>query len=374
MESIPKYLFYFQPNHHSSGFKHLLYASENAVEDITHFNFEKESAFFINYDLKNVIEAKLVSENSSFYEVPNFIGIYPSLALEQSAAKDYFNRIIDQEKYGSLDFKSLTKTEYIRHFEMIQKHIQMGNIYEMNYCIAFHTRGRINPFATYHALNGISHAPFSAFVKLDQQYMISSSPERYLKQIGSKLTTEPIKGTSKRFLNETEDLQSKYELQNSLKDKTENIMIVDVARNDLSRIARRNSVNVDECCEVYAFEQVYQMISKVSCEVKAGISFQDIVNATFPMASMTGAPKIRAMQLIDEMEDFTRTSYSGTIGYSHQHEIDSSVLIRSIFYNAETEDVWFAVGSAITAASNPNDEWEELMLKANAMQKVLASF
>jgi para-aminobenzoate synthetase component I len=373
LENIPKYLFYFNPNDHSNGFRKQLLVSEFCTNDFDTFNFQKQNAFFINYDFKNRIEQRLKSQNPPCFKTPDFIGIYPELQLSDFNAQCYFEQLIGEVKESTLKFNSISKADYFKQFEKIMHHIQIGDIYEMNYCIVFRAKGKINPYKVYTALNAISHAPFSAFAKLNQQYIISSSPERFLKLENNVLYTEPIKGTSARYLNKKADQESKWCLQNSLKEQTENVMIVDVARNDLSRIAKRNSVKVEQLFGIYSFEQVHQMISKVSCSVKNNISFQDIIYATFPMASMTGAPKIRAMELIDEVEDFSRGAYSSTIGYSESNILDSSVLIRSIFYNMETEDVCFAVGGAITAASNAEAEWNELMLKAKAMQTVLIS-
>jgi para-aminobenzoate synthetase component I len=373
LEALPKYLFYLNPNDHSNGFKKQILASELCSNDFDAFDFKADCAFFLNYDFKNTIESKLKSKNPLFYTIPDFIGIQPNLKLETHDAENYFKALKFESANEALKFNGLSKIDYFKKFNEIKHHIQMGDIYEMNYCVAFHAKGRINPIKTYEALNAISHAPFSAFVKLDQQYIISSSPERFLKLAGQILTTEPIKGTSARYADKQTDDASKLYLKNSLKERTENVMIVDVARNDLSHIAQRNSVNVNELFSVYSFEQVHQMISSVTCNIKEQVSFQDIIQATFPMASMTGAPKIRAMEVIDEIENFSRSAYSGTIGYSDINGFDSNVLIRSVFYNAATHDVWFAVGGAITAASNAEDEWGELMLKAKAMKTTLGS-
>jgi para-aminobenzoate synthetase component I len=370
LEKIPKYLFYFNPNEHSNGFKKQLLVAETANDNLMG---QVESAFFISYDFKNQIEPSLQSKNSAFAKLPNIVSILPEKKYLEQAADNYLSQLYPIRESKPLVFSSLSKAEYCQRFDEIMQHIQLGDIYEMNYCIAFHAKGKINPYMTYNALNAISHAPFSAFVKLDQQYIISSSPERFLKLENKKLISQPIKGTSPRYADVERDLQSEAFLKSSLKDKTENVMIVDVARHDLSKIAQRNSVIVEDLYSVQKYDQVYQMVSTVACILKPECALSEIINATFPMASMTGAPKIRAMELIDDYENFSRGAYSGTIGYTDNDSLDSSVLIRSIFYNEATEDVWFAVGSAITAASNADDEWNELMLKAKAMQMVLTT-
>ena len=226
----------------------------------------------------------------------------------------------------------------------------------------------------YQKLNAISNAPYSALAKFDNHYIISSSPELFLTKKGNTLITKPIKGTSKRGATQKEDDAIKLELQSNLKERTENVMIVDVARNDLSRIAKKGSVTVNKLCDIESYQQVHQMVSTVSCELKENISFNDIISATFPMASMTGAPKIRAMQLIDEVELYNRGPYSGALGYIDEDgNFDLSVLIRSIFYDDEKHYLSFTVGSAITAMCNAEDEYEECLLKAKAMMQVLSS-
>jgi len=245
----------------------------------------------------------------------------------------------------------------------------------MNYCMTFEAHDvTINPLAIYQKLNAISNAPYSALAKFDSQYIISSSPELFLTKKGGTLITKPIKGTAKRGLTEVEDNVIKQALQTNLKERTENIMIVDVARNDLSRNAKKGSVKVDKLCDIESYQQVHQMVSTVSCELKENISFNDIIQATFPMASMTGAPKIKAMQLIDDYELYNRGPYSGALGYIDENgDFDLSVLIRSIFYDEQKQYLSFTVGSAITAMCNPEDEYEECLLKAKAMMQVLRS-
>ena len=188
------------------------------------------------------------------------------------------------------------------------------------------------------------------------------------------MITKPIKGTAKRSLNKTEDDLIKFGLQSNLKERNENVMIVDVARNDLSRIAKKGTVVVDHLFDIESYQQVHQMVSTVSCELKENTSFNDIIQSTFPMASMTGAPKIKAMELIDEYELYNRGPYSGALGYiDEKGDFDLSVLIRSIFYDEEKHYLSFTVGSAITALCNAEDEYEECLLKAKAMMEVLGS-
>lgn len=268
---------------------------------------------------------------------------------------------------------TVTKEEYIRKVIDLKEHIQQGDVYEINYCITFEAYDvTLDPLALYQKLNSISKAPYSSFAKLDHLYIISSSPELFLSKKGNKLMTKPIKGTAKRGITKQEDEFIKNELYLNKKERNENVMIVDVARNDLSKIAKRGTVNVEKLYDIESYDQVHQMVSTVSCELKENTSFLDILNATFPMASMTGAPKIKAMKLTDEYELYNRGPYSGSLGYIDENgDFNLNVLIRSIFYDEKKRYLSFTVGSAITAMCNAEDEYQECLLKAKAMIEVL---
>lgn len=270
---------------------------------------------------------------------------------------------------------TVTKADYIKKVNTLKQHIQQGDIYEINYCITFEAHDvLIDPVTMYQKLNTISHAPYSALAKFDTQYIISSSPELFLTKTESTLITKPIKGTAKRSADLQEDEKIKTELYHNAKERNENVMIVDVARNDLSRLAKKGSVTVNKLYDIESYQQVHQMVSTVSCELKEDTTFDEIINATFPMASMTGAPKIKAIQLIDEYELYNRGPYSGALGYIDENgDFDLSVLIRSIFYDEQKKYLSFTVGSAITAMCNAEDEYEECLLKAKAMMEVLRS-
>ncbi|MDC1244897.1 anthranilate synthase component I family protein, partial [Crocinitomicaceae bacterium] len=194
------------------------------------------------------------------------------------------------------------------------------------------------------------------------------SPERFIKKNGSNLLAQPIKGTARRGENDTEDKFLFKSLRNDPKERAENIMIVDLMRNDLSKVAEKNSVKVDELCEIYSFETVHQMISTVSCKVKKQYSFVDILKATFPMGSMTGAPKIRAMELIEKYEDFKRGLYSGSVGYiAPNGDFDFNVIIRTMIHNKNLKTLSCSVGSAITIKSDAEKEFEECQIKIKKM-------
>lgn len=331
----------------------------------------KNYIVFINYDYKNDIEL-LTEKNNNPLCFPKQLLIEAEQNILLSEL-DFIN--VTPIKNSIKINPTISKKEYIKKVNALKQHIQQGDIYEINFCITFEAhQTNIEPLAIYQKLNSISKAPYSALVKFDKQYIISSSPELFLSKTNNTLITKPIKGTAKRGTTCEQDIDIKQGLYNNAKERNENVMIVDVARNDLSRIAKKGTVTVDKLFDIESFEQVHQMTSTVSCELKDNTSFDDIINATFPMASMTGAPKIRAMELIDEYELYNRGPYSGALGYINQNgDFDLSVLIRSIFYDEEKQYLSFTVGSAITAMCNAEDEYEECLLKAKAMMEVLGS-
>lgn len=349
-----------------SGFTNKLRLSNN---DLNSSTSNKEKICFINYDYKNNLES-LANKNNNPLQFPEKLFVEVEKTIE-------LNTIIfgiTETKSKPIDIKSTnSKEDYIVKVNRIKQHIQQGDIYEINYCITFEAHNiTIDPVYIFRKLNSISNAPYAALAKFNKQYIVSSSPELFLSKRGNKITTKPIKGTAKRGTSKEEDEMIKINLKNNLKEQTENVMIVDVARNDLSRIAKKGSVNVDKLFDIESYQQVHQMVSTVSCELKENTTFDDIIQATFPMASMTGAPKIRAMQLIDEYEFYNRGPYSGAIGYIAENgDFDLSVLIRSIFYDEEKRYLSFTVGSAITAMCNPEEEYQECILKAKAMMQVL---
>lgn len=269
--------------------------------------------------------------------------------------------------------QKISKAEYITSVEKLQKHIARGDIYEVNFCQEFFADNvHINPLQVYKALNEVSPTPFSGFFKIFDKYILSATPERFLAKRGNRLISQPIKGTAKRSLNVQEDEQIKTSLKNDAKEQAENVMIVDLVRNDLTKSAVKGSVKVDELFGIYSFPQVHQMISTVSCELNPEIHLVDAIKNAFPMGSMTGAPKIKAMRLIDQYETSKRGIYSGSFGcISPNADFDFNVIIRSILYNETTKHLSFQVGGAITYVANAEQEYEECLLKASAIMKVL---
>lgn len=344
----------------------------------------------LSYDLKNQIE-KLHSDNPGAILFPDLYLVVPKcvVAVEGSKENLLYGKITEDLKstWDKLKGRSgdsieqkvelkprIDRKTYLQNVRALQDHIQRGDIYEVTFCQEFYAEGvSINPFRTYARLKQLTNAPFSSFVQVDGKYLMCGSPERFLKKEGDRLISQPIKGTAKRGKNAKEDAEIKETLRSSEKERAENVMIVDLVRNDLSRIAERNSVKVDELFGLYTFLTVHQLISTISAKIKKETTFEDILRAMFPMGSMTGAPKISAMQLIEKYESFRRGLFSGSIGYiSPDGDFDLNVVIRSILYDPSEAVVTYPIGGAITIQSSPEAEYEECMLKGEAMQKALS--
>ena len=342
---------------------------------------------YLGYDLKNEVEPSLNSKNKdelnflvTHFFVPQFvleINIDSTiLHFDKVEEKEEFLSILDSKsqknskKHSKIEFsQKMSKDNYEQRFEVIKEHIQQGDIYEMNFCHEFYAKNaEINPFETYLKLNELTNAPFSTFFKNNDQYILSASPERYIKKEGDKIITQPIKGTAKRGETEEEDKQIKLALSQNEKERSENIMIVDLVRNDLSKTAKKATVKVEELCKVYSFDTVHQMISTVTSQVKENTHPVEVLKTTFPMGSMTGAPKVEAMKIIEELETTKRGVYSGSVGYfTPKGDFDFNVIIRTLLYNSSNKYLSFMVGGAITSKANAEDEYEETLLKAEAM-------
>lgn len=367
-----------------------------AIETFDAFNRELNDWLFgyFSYELKNEIE-HLKSNNLDNLAFPDLYFFQPKKLFIFSGKRITLSYLKPYGKDIKQDFKAIRKTtasleesyskelfevqsrlskgEYISKVEALQKHIRRGDIYETNFCQEFYVENAELPLLqTYYNLNSISKPPFAGLLKFKDYITISASPERYLKKQGNTIISQPIKGTSKRSLNPSQDKKLKKILEEDQKERSENIMIVDLVRNDLSKNAIKGSVEVLELCKIYSFKQVHQMISTVRAMIPDNVSITDLIKASFPMGSMTGAPKLSAMQLADKYETRKRGLYSGAIGYiTPFKDFDFNVVIRSILYNSSKKYVSFSVGGAITAKSNPEKEYEECMVKAKAMREVL---
>ncbi len=349
---------------------------------------------YLGYDLKNEIEI-LSSENYDGLDMPQMNFFRPRWVFlldvdtllvhyfdEEFTEEDIYNLVKKIENFAVPKQKEITvseiksrisRDEYLKAIKQLKEHVRRGDIYEVNFCQEFYVEDTyIRPRQTFRKLMKVSPTPYSCFYRMGEKYLLSASPERYLKKVGGKIISQPIKGTARRGANEEEDKLIKANLFSDPKERAENIMIVDLVRNDLSRTAEKNSVIVEELCGIYTFPQVHQMISTVVSELKDGIHFIEAIRQTFPMGSMTGAPKVRAMKLIEKYESTKRGLFSGAVGYiTPSGDFDFNVVIRSIQYNALNHYLSFMVGGAITMQSNPEKEYEECMLKAKAIMKVL---
>jgi len=345
---------------------------------------------YLTYDIKNKIETQLKSENEDLVKFPDaHFFVSKHVLIYKGRELNYFGEFSGEEIINFIQRAAeplkpgksapiylnpkITREKYLENFAEILKEIQFGNIYEINYCQNFFaTNSVINPFETYQKLYSETLAPFSCYLNSGDHFALCASPERYLKKTGDTLLSQPIKGTAARAHDPQQDEKQKTELKQNPKERSENVMIVDLVRNDLSKIAAKNSVVVEELFGVHTFKTVHQLISSVSCKLKADTTFTDIIKATFPMGSMTGAPKISAMQQSERFENFRRGLYSGTIGYIEPNgDFDFNVVIRSILYNKKEKVVSCGVGGALTINAEDEKEYEECLLKLSALQKAL---
>lgn len=369
---------------------------ENTLEAMQQFLDENQGDWVfavLSYELKNTVEA-LSSERSDLMGFPVSVLTVPRTVIrfdrngaeilrgeEDEAA---LAAIEAWERGGSPQDPDAPKIRmrprwdeatYAQRWGRVQRHLRHGDIYEMNLCTTWVGDGPMPaPWNVFDRLQRRTQAPHGAFVRIDSCYALCGSPERYLQRRGKVLRSQPIKGTARRGADAREDADLAYALEHDPKERAENIMITDLVRNDLSRVAQRGTVHVEELCGIHTFETVHQMISSIACTVSEEVRFTDILRASFPMGSMTGAPKIRAMQLIDELEANRRGWYSGSIGCIEPNgDFDFNVVIRTVLHNSATGKTSFEVGGAITVASSAEGEYEECLLKAKALLDTLGS-
>lgn len=395
--------FSFLDNHHYSlshhsfeclvaaGCKQFIKANAGiALEELERFIKKKPGCWLfghLGYDLKNETE-DLTSRHPDhigfpdlfFFEPEWVLQISPGLIMiEGEEPEKIFSEIEsihvmdppDTSKPGIRN--RISKQDYISIIHRLQQHILRGDCYEINFCQEFYDKDIIiDPVQVFKRLSSISPNPFAALYKVYDQWLVCASPERFLKKEGRKIFSQPIKGTASRSELKGKDEVNRIRLAASQKERSENVMVVDLVRNDLSRVCERGSVQVDELFGIYSFPQVHQMISTVSGLLKEEVSFSEIIRACFPMGSMTGAPKKRVMELIEKYERTKRGIFSGAVGYiSPSGDFDLNVVIRSIMYNQATGYLSFQAGSGITFYSDPEQEWEECLLKAEAIRTVL---
>ncbi|MBD1394537.1 anthranilate synthase component I family protein [Mucilaginibacter glaciei] len=361
----------------------------NAFEQLEKFREDNPGFIFgfFGYDLKNEIE-DLQSSNHYGLNFPDLYFFAPEIIISikgnaveiTGADADIVFKTIERLELSTvynaneLDLKSrFTRPEYIDTVNRIKDHINRGDIYVTNFCQEFYAEhAKIDPLLIYQNLNGLSPTPFSAFVKWDGNYIICASPERFLAKRGDKLISQPIKGTARRDADLETDQNIIKQLRNHPKELQENVMIVDLVRNDLTHSAKPGTVKTEELFGIQSFKQVHQMVSTVVCEIRDDVTPVQALKNTFPMGSMTGAPKVSAMQLMEQYERSKRGVYSGAFGYfSPDSDFDFNVVIRTILYNSSNKYLSFQVGSAITYHANAAQEYEECLLKAKAILEVL---
>jgi para-aminobenzoate synthetase component 1 len=354
------------------------------------YNLEKDWLIgYLGYDLKNQLE-DLQSNNQdrkgfypAYFYIPKHLIHFQKgkVIISSFTSPDQLfsvingRALIENETKHSINITAaVSKEEYIAHVKTIQEHIVSGDVYELNYCMEFYAQQvDANPAQLYEQLTAYSPTPFSVFQRINDQYLICASPERFIKKTKNRLISQPIKGTIKRGATPEEDVIFQYQLKHDEKERAENMMIVDLVRNDLAKSATPGSVKVEEMFGIYPFKQLHQMISSISAELRVDTHFIDAIKNAFPMGSMTGAPKIMAMNLIERYENSQRGLFSGAVGYiTPEGDFDFNVVIRSMFYHAADKTLSFQVGSAITYDSDPEREYDECMLKAKAIQQVLS--
>ena len=369
------------------GKKAILISNNDSFEKLNKLHTQKKDWLFgyLSYDLKNEIE-ELSSNNTDNFNTDNLTFFVPEyvillnndkLEIQTYHSIESCNEFVKAFNFSDFSYykpevnfsRREDKKSYLNKIEKIKNHIQIGDIYEMNYCQEFYASDvKIDAESVFLELNKRMQTPFSSFLKLKNQYILSASPERFLRKKGTYILSQPIKGTRKRGKTKLEDSSLINELKTSQKDISENVMITDLVRNDLSITAKKESVKVEELCKVYTFRKVHQMITSISSEIDAGINFTDVLKAAFPMGSMTGAPKLRAMELIEHFEDFKRGFFSGAVGYiTPQADFDFNVVIRTILYNLATDYLSIGVGGAITIKSDAMQEYEECLIKAKPL-------
>lgn len=343
-----------------------------------------------NYEVKNYFEQSRQYLRKPASTFPVYFLFVPetlitlngnclTIGVTNGKASSIYDQIFLQshsvERNPAIEFRpTINKQQYLNCIESLKRHINHGDCYEINYCQEFTATEKINPMGVFRQLTHTSPNPFSSFYRLWDNYLLCASPERYIKKTGEKIISQPIKGTSARnFSDRAKDQFNKEQLAKSAKEQSENVMIVDLVRNDLSKICSEGTVEVEELFGIYSFPQVHQMISTVTGKLQENVGLAEVLDATFPMGSMTGAPKKRVMELIDRYEAGERGIYSGTVGYiTPGKDFDFNVVIRSIVYNDLTEKISFHTGSAITALSEPEKEYEECLLKAQAILNVFS--
>ena len=371
----------------------------------THLPFIGGAVGYLSYDLGNYIEnlPRAAKDDLNVYDL--YFGLYnyvividhleektqiatPDIDIEKekSILEEVESRIINANKNGidSICYEkkevepvklnsNFTKDEFEKSVQKVKDYIRSGDIYQANLTQRFNGKTVLSSYELYRDLRNISPAPFGAYLNFEDFNILSNSPERFIKCIDRKIETRPIKGTRPRGKTKEEDLNLQEELRNSEKDRAELLMIVDLERNDIGRISKIGSVKVPELFVIEPYANVNHLVATVVGEVEDGKDSIDVIKATFPGGSITGAPKIRSMEIIDELEPTQRNVYTGSIGYiGFNGDMDLNIAIRTIV--KKDDDVYFQVGGGMTWGSNPSDEYQETLDKAKSIMKALRGY
>ena len=371
----------------------------------THLPFIGGAVGYLSYDLGNYIEKlpRKAKDDLNVYDL--YFGLYnyvivvdhfeektyiatPDIDLEEEKIiiNNVERQILDAEKKGidsicyeekevePIKLKSnFTKREFEESVQKVKDYIRSGDIYQANLTQRFNGETTLSSYELYRDLRRISPAPFGAYLNFDNFNILSNSPERFIKCIDKKVETRPIKGTRPRGKTKEEDLRLQEELRNSEKDRAELLMIVDLERNDIGKISKIGSVKVPELFVIEPYANVNHLVSTVVGNLKEDKDSVDVIKATFPGGSITGAPKIRSMEIIDELEPTQRNVYTGSIGYiGFNGDMDLNIAIRTIV--KKEKQVYFQVGGGMTWGSNPSEEYQETLDKAKSIMKALRGY
>ncbi|MEY3444605.1 MAG: hypothetical protein RLZZ519_2886 [Bacteroidota bacterium] len=341
---------------------------------------------FLGYELKAEIEPRLQTALPSSVNFPK-MGLFKAdlvvtklrgskeITFECGWSEDLLDTILKVQpaKAGVTGFSgftsNFTESEYCATVSELRNHIREGDVYEINLAQCFSAKAEIaSPVALYESLIAASPVPFAGYCKWENLHLICASPERFLRLHQHQLITEPIKGTASRGNSPEQDAQMAFHLRNSIKEQAENVMIVDLSRNDLHRSCEVGSVEVPHLFEVQTFPQVHHLVSTITGRKRLDVSAVQAIRNTFPPGSMTGAPKVRACERIAQYERLSRGVYSGSLGYFAKNgDFDWNVVIRSLVYDAANGQMSYHVGGAITWDSDPAAEYAETLLKAKAI-------
>ncbi len=367
------------------GLTRFLSTRKNSLSALKAFH-EKEKDWLLghlNFNLKNELE-NLESQHADPFEYANLAFFVPTTVVYEKGGTlhcESYQYQKEEDLIAALPEnweptaqalpqfqQTLSQEEYLQKIATLKAELQYGSIYEINFCMELAAQGALEAPGLFWKLNQRHQAPFTGFYQCQENQLLCFSPERYLQKKGTLLTSQPIKGTAKRGKSEAEDAALQKSLLDSEKERAENVMIVDLVRNDLSRTAQPASVRVPELFGLYSYQAVHQMVSTVQSDLAPQFHFTDALATSFPMGSMTGAPKISALRLIDQHENFNRSLYSGSIGYiTPQGDFDFNVVIRSILHHRQKQLSSVRVGSAITIHCEAQQEYEECLLKAERL-------